>query len=279
MTGPGGYPAAPEKKRPAWVVGGVTIVSFVVLLYVIEIFDSLSGHHLDNNGIRPLETDGLTGIIFAPLLHSNWEHLIANTVPALILGFLMTLAGLSRFIFATAIIWILGGFGTWLIGNVGAHCPTSACVRDQPHRRFRPDLRLAGVPHRVRVLHPQGVGDRRRRDRAVHLRRRPARRAAGHLRGVVAGPLLRRCRRRDRRVPVVRARTEGPRSAQARDCSTAVVPRDAADERRARSKHWRLSGSSIPASADSPSRGRSSTSCPTRTSSTSGTPATAPTVR
>jgi len=35
----------------------------------------------------------------------------------------MTLAGMSRFIFATAIIWILGGFGTWLIGNIGAHCP------------------------------------------------------------------------------------------------------------------------------------------------------------
>ena len=35
----------------------------------------------------------------------------------------MTLAGMSRFIFATAIIWILGGFGTWLVGNVGAHCP------------------------------------------------------------------------------------------------------------------------------------------------------------
>ena len=63
------------------------------------------------------------GIIFAPLLHSNWDHLIANTIPALILGFLMTLAGLSRFIFATAIIWILGGFGTWLIGNIGTHCP------------------------------------------------------------------------------------------------------------------------------------------------------------
>lgn len=35
----------------------------------------------------------------------------------------MTLAGMSRFIFATAIVWILGGFGTWLIGNVGVHCP------------------------------------------------------------------------------------------------------------------------------------------------------------
>jgi membrane associated rhomboid family serine protease len=122
-----GYPSTPAvpqpKKRPAWIVGGVTIVSFVVLLWVIELIDSLSNHRFDDNGIRPLETDGLWGIVVAPLLHSNWDHLIANTVPALILGFLMTLAGMSRFIFATAIVWIVGGFGTWLIGNVGAHCP------------------------------------------------------------------------------------------------------------------------------------------------------------
>jgi len=122
MTGPVGYPSTPPqpKKRPTWVVGGITIVSFVALLYVIELIDSLNRHDLDDNGIRPLETDGLTGIIFAPLLHSNWEHLMANTGPALVLGFLMTLAGLARFIFATVIIWIVGGFGTWLIGNVGA---------------------------------------------------------------------------------------------------------------------------------------------------------------
>ncbi|MFB1297854.1 rhomboid family intramembrane serine protease [Mycobacterium sp. pW049] len=122
MTNIGGYSALPAqpKKRPAWMVGGLTILSFVALLYVIEAYDSVTGHRLDSNGIRPLETDGLTGILFAPLLHSNWEHLVANTGPALVLGFLMTLAGLSRFLFATAIIWILGGLGTWLIGNIGA---------------------------------------------------------------------------------------------------------------------------------------------------------------
>lgn len=121
LTGTG-YPGMPaeRKKRPAWLVGGATIGSFVVLLYVIEVFDALSGHSLDRNGIRPLETDGLTGIIFAPLLHSDWQHLIANTGPALVLGFLMTLAGLARFIYATAIVWIVGGFGTWLIGDLGA---------------------------------------------------------------------------------------------------------------------------------------------------------------
>lgn len=122
MTGPG-YPATstPQpKKRPVWLVGGATIVTFVALLYIIEAFDQVTGDHFEDNGIRPLETDGLMGILFAPLLHANWAHLLANTVPALVLGFLVTLAGMARFVWATAIIWILGGFGTWVIGNVGA---------------------------------------------------------------------------------------------------------------------------------------------------------------
>ena len=105
-----------------WVTGGVTILTFVALLYVVEVFNHISGDRLDDNGIRPLESDGLWGILFAPLLHANWQHLIDNTVPALVLGFLVTLAGLSRFVFATAIIWIVGGLGTWLIGNVGNTC-------------------------------------------------------------------------------------------------------------------------------------------------------------
>ncbi|EHI11819.1 rhomboid family intramembrane serine protease [Mycolicibacterium thermoresistibile] len=125
MTG-GGYPARPgpssqpSRKRPPWVTGGLTILTFVALLYVIEAYDAVTGNQLDQNGIRPLDTDGLTGVLLAPLLHGGWEHLMANTGPALVLGFLMTLAGMSRFIFATAIIWILGGLGTWLIGDLGA---------------------------------------------------------------------------------------------------------------------------------------------------------------
>ena len=126
MTGPARYhgqrPATQTKKRPRWMVGGATILTFVSLLYLVELIDQLKGHSLDANGIRPLETDGLWGIILAPVLHANWQHLAANTVPLLVLGFLMTLAGLSRFVWATAIVWILGGFGTWLIGNWGSNC-------------------------------------------------------------------------------------------------------------------------------------------------------------
>jgi membrane associated rhomboid family serine protease len=104
------------------VVGGATILTFVALLYLVELIDQLTRHSLDANGIRPLEAGGLRGIVFAPVLHANWQHLMANTVPLLVLGFLVTLAGLSRFVWATAIVWILGGFGTWLIGNLGSSC-------------------------------------------------------------------------------------------------------------------------------------------------------------
>jgi membrane associated rhomboid family serine protease len=114
--------ARQPKKRSPMLVGGATIISFVALLYIVEAFDSLNGHRFDDNGIRPLETDGLWGILFAPLLHANWAHLAANTGPALVLGFLVTLAGLSRFLWATAIVWIVGGLGTWLIGNMGSSC-------------------------------------------------------------------------------------------------------------------------------------------------------------
>lgn len=112
----------PPTKWPAWKIGGATMLTFIALLYLIEIVDQLSGHALDRNGIRPLETKGLKGIIFAPLLHADWGHLLANTMPALVLGFLVTLAGMSRFVWATAIIWIVGGIGTWLLGNIDG-CP------------------------------------------------------------------------------------------------------------------------------------------------------------
>ncbi|HEY2085194.1 MAG TPA: rhomboid family intramembrane serine protease [Mycobacterium sp.] len=114
--------ARQPKKRSPMLVGGATIISFVALLYIIEALDQLNGHRFDDNGIRPREVDGLWGILFAPLLHANWGHLAANTGPALVLGFLVTLAGLSRFVWATAIVWIVGGFGTWLIGNWGSSC-------------------------------------------------------------------------------------------------------------------------------------------------------------
>jgi membrane associated rhomboid family serine protease len=75
----------------------------------------VTGHRLDEAGVRPRATDGLDGILFAPLLHGGWAHLVANTVPLLVFGFLILLAGVSRWLAVTAVVWLVGGVGTWLV--------------------------------------------------------------------------------------------------------------------------------------------------------------------
>jgi len=94
----------------------VTIGSFVALLYLVELVDTLDAHRLDGGGVRPREADGLDGIAFAPLLHAGWGHLLANTVPLLVFGFLILLAGVRRWLEVTAVVWVVGGAGTWLTG-------------------------------------------------------------------------------------------------------------------------------------------------------------------
>ncbi|HEY9566401.1 MAG TPA: rhomboid family intramembrane serine protease, partial [Nocardioides sp.] len=40
-----------------------------------------------------------------------------NTFPALVLGFLILLSGLRTWVGVTLVVWVIGGFGTWLTGG------------------------------------------------------------------------------------------------------------------------------------------------------------------
>jgi membrane associated rhomboid family serine protease len=96
-----------------------TMLVFTGVLYVSEVVDQLTGLRLDADGIVPRTVDGLDGILWAPLLHAGWPHLLANTVPFLVFGFLAMAGGIRQFVIVTATIWLLGGLGVWLIGPEG----------------------------------------------------------------------------------------------------------------------------------------------------------------
>lgn len=101
--------------RPAWITAGLASVSFVALLWFLELADQVSNNRLDQLGIRPRSEEGLLGILFAPLLHGGWGHLESNTIPVLLLGFLVLASGVGRGLAATAVIWLVAGVGVWLI--------------------------------------------------------------------------------------------------------------------------------------------------------------------
>lgn len=91
---------------------------FVTLFWAIEIINQgMFGDQLDIFGIIPRTIVGLRGIIFAPFLHVNFAHLIANTVPFIILAWFVMLQKISDFFLVTIYATIIGGAGVWLFAE------------------------------------------------------------------------------------------------------------------------------------------------------------------
>jgi membrane associated rhomboid family serine protease len=104
------------------------IAAFTGLLYLTEAFDTVFGGALQSGGIQPRRLDALDGVLWAPLLHDGWQHLLANTVPVLVLGFFALAGGVGQFVVVTATVWIVGGLGIWLVAAGGIHIGASILV-------------------------------------------------------------------------------------------------------------------------------------------------------
>ncbi len=108
------------RSYPLWIQRALPVLGLVVVMWVLEIIDLFLGGRLNQFGIQPLDPAGLPGILFAPLLHSGFGHLLSNTLPFLVMGAMI--AWLTRkWWLITAGIWLVGGVGTWLIGGMGTN--------------------------------------------------------------------------------------------------------------------------------------------------------------
>jgi membrane associated rhomboid family serine protease len=96
------------------------LVGFVALFWLIEILDlAVFGGMLETFGIVPHSLIGLRGIVFAPFLHGGIGHLLANTLPFVILGWLVMVQETSDFWIVTFLSAVIGGLGVWFLGIPG----------------------------------------------------------------------------------------------------------------------------------------------------------------
>ena len=84
-------------------------------MWALELVDIALDHRLDRFGIEPRDVDGLDGVVAAPFLHVGFAHLIANTIPFVVLGVVIAFEGLWRLVGVFAITALVSGLGTWLI--------------------------------------------------------------------------------------------------------------------------------------------------------------------
>lgn len=112
---PSQYPDPSRRSpyNPAW-----NLIVIVALLWSIQIVNvGLFDGRLLLHGIYPRQLDELLGVLWAPFLHGNFGHLLANTLPLITLGGLIMLGKAEDFWAVTVISAVISGLGTWLIGS------------------------------------------------------------------------------------------------------------------------------------------------------------------
>jgi membrane associated rhomboid family serine protease len=103
-------------------------VFFIIFLWLIKLFEILSGISLYKLGVLPRQVSGLIGILTYPLIHASISHLLSNSIPFLILG-----TGLVYFYKESAlkvflIIYFGSGILVWLFARTAYHIGCSGII-------------------------------------------------------------------------------------------------------------------------------------------------------
>ncbi len=101
---------------------------FILMMWTVHIVSTILGLSFTYFGILPREIVGLTGIITAPLIHGDWQHLISNTVPMAALSALIFLFYRRVAVKSFMLIYLLTGLAVWAFGRDVWHIGASGVV-------------------------------------------------------------------------------------------------------------------------------------------------------
>ncbi len=94
-------------------------VIFTIGIWFIHALQRYFDLDLGYWGIYPRETFGLRGILFAPLLHADWAHLMSNSIPFLATSVMVIYFFPSVAMRAFILIYFLTGFFVWIFARTG----------------------------------------------------------------------------------------------------------------------------------------------------------------
>lgn len=117
-----------ERARANFRLAFKIALGFVVLLWLIDIGNWALGLELERFGVRPRQLAGLPGILFAPLIHGGPVHLVANSLPLLVLGTGMLYLYPNSALKVLPAIYLGPGVAVWLFAAKGVHIGSSGLL-------------------------------------------------------------------------------------------------------------------------------------------------------
>lgn len=103
---------------------------FVGIIWIVNLIDRTFTLGLYKLGLYPRSFPGLKGILTAPFLHSTdgWEHILNNTPPILVLGWLLFYHYRGIAFQALFFMWFFSQFWVWIIARESYHIGASTLI-------------------------------------------------------------------------------------------------------------------------------------------------------
>lgn len=101
---------------------------FVIIMWTVKIIETVFYLDFSILGVKPLSVEGLPGIILFHFIHGDWKHLIANTLPILVLGTLLFYFYRSIAVKISLLLMIITGIFVWFGARDGVHIGASAMI-------------------------------------------------------------------------------------------------------------------------------------------------------
>ncbi len=134
-----------EKRRLKFSL--IPPVFFLLIMWIVKIIEYTLDYNWFVYGILPLKLKNLTGIIFSPFLHGDFDHLISNSVPFLFLGTALFYFYKDFAYKVFFFIYILSGLWVWVAAREAYHIGASGMVYGLASFLF-----FSGLIHKNRAL-------------------------------------------------------------------------------------------------------------------------------
>ncbi len=134
-----------EKKR--FIYSLAFPLAFLLLIWVLFAFQAEMELSFVRGGVYPRHLSGLPGILFSPLIHGDWKHLLNNSAPLFLLSLALFYFYRDIAYRIWGLVYLIGGLLLWCVGREAYHIGASGLIYGLGAFLF-----LSGLIRRVRKL-------------------------------------------------------------------------------------------------------------------------------
>ncbi|MBD0690999.1 rhomboid family intramembrane serine protease [Streptomyces sp. CBMA123] len=93
-----------------------TMLGIQAVIWSVQVLNWLDDYDLSREfGLRSEQVGDLPEMFTMPFLHFSWDHILSNSWPLFVLGFLAAYRGMRKFLLASLVITVSGGLTVWLL--------------------------------------------------------------------------------------------------------------------------------------------------------------------